>query len=279
MKKISKLSFIVLLTIISCLIFVACTRENDNEQGVETKNLLKTNNFSRLATTACDIVGPLVINNGTYTYNYTNNTNNTEITWTATPTSAATIISGQGTSTISIVFYSNCTLSAYGKKGNDDCQKTITITKSSTAANGNLCYCFPLFANHFYDVPVNVGGAYVKNSIFFEDRGCGFNWSTVSSVKIQIGGSYGVGSNSTSVPNINTMGQGGGMSNNINWTTTPSGFRNIKIRTHLNASNITPGFLMNNTLGPYGGWATIKFNNGCPDKLLYLNDDMELSPI
>lgn len=273
MKNLKFNLFFTFLVIVSSLLILSCSKE---EEQTQENNITTNKTASRLASTSCDIVGSLNVSTGTYTYTYTGDSGNTNINWTITPSSAANILSGQGTSTITITFNSSCTMSAYGTGGSGGaCEDIISITKSN--GSGSDCSCTPVFANEFYNVPVS-GGGNVENAIYFGNRTtCTFDWSTVSSVKIQIGGVFGVGSNSLSVPNINTMGQTGGMANNSNWTTTPSGFRNIKIRTHLNSSNVTPGFLRNNTLGPYGGWVTIYRNNGCPNIFLYLNDDSEFS--
>lgn len=274
MKNIKNYFILTLVAFTSSAIFFACSSDNELIQEKGSSSKIVTSN--KLASTICDIVGPLNVSTETYTYTYTNDSNNTNVNWTITPSSAAVIHSGQGTSTITITFNSSCTLSAYGTGGTGGaCEDIISITKSGGI--DSECLCTPVFANEFYNVPVSDGG-YIENSIYFENRTtCTFDWSTVSSVKIQIGGVFGIGSNSLSVPNINTMGQTGGMANNSNWTTTPSGFRNIKIRTHLNSSNVDPGFLRNNTLGGQPGWATIKFNSGCPDITLCLNDDPEFS--
>lgn len=273
MKNLKFNSFLTLFVLATSLLIVSCSKE---EEQTKENNITTNKTANKLASTSCDIVGSLNVSTGTYTYTYTGDSGNTNINWTITPSSAANILSGQGTSTITITFNSSCTMSAYGTGGTGGaCEDIISITRSNIIIDP--CACTPIFANEFYNVPVSGSGP-IENAIYFTNRTtCAFNWSTVSSVKIQIGGVFGVGSNSLSVPNINTMGQTGGMANNSNWTTTPSGFRNIKIRTHLNSSNVDPGFLRNNTLGSQPGWATIKFNNGCPDKILYLNDDPEFS--
>jgi hypothetical protein len=297
MKNLKNYFILALITLTSSAIFFACSSDNEQLQEskssskvISTKKLAQTTQTSNLAQTTCDITGTTVVSSGnavvtvgsSATYSYVNNTGTaTNIVWTISPNPAGSATITSNGLTVTVTYLANFisgTLSAAGSGGTaQTCNTILNITKSGSI--GNDCSCTPIFANEFYNVPTSGGGP-VENAIYFANRTtCAFDWITVSSVKIQIGGVFGVGSNSSSVPNINTMGQTGGMANNSNWTTTPSGFRNIKIRTHLNASNVDPGFLRNNTLGGLGGWATITFNNGCPDVILYLNDDQELSPI
>lgn len=277
MKNLKNYLVVALILLISSTTFTSCT--NESELQTKQESITSTKRLNYAAYTTCTISGPVNVNKGAYTYTYNNAENLPNISWVITPESAAVIISGDHTNTVQIIFNDNCSIQALGTGGNDKCDETIQVTKSPNAANGDLCSYTPFFANEFYNYPVS-GGGYIENAFYFGNRTIvPFDWSTVSSVKIQIGGVFGVGSNSLSVPNINTM-TGTGMPNGdatTNWQTTPSGFRNIKIRTHNNNSNIDPGFLRNNTLGTYPGWATIKFNNGCPDKLLYLNDDPDFS--
>jgi len=278
MKKLKFYLIIALTITMSSTIFTACTSEN--EALTKQESLSKSNNSNELMSTICSIVGPLNVNNGSYSYTYTSNEAHTNINWVFTPTTAVSIISGNGTNTINVIFHGSCTIKATGTgSGVDGCEETITVTKSSSAIDGDLCFNTPKFTRVYWDYPNPYTGGPIINAFQFENRQVAFDWSTVSSVKIQIGGTFDVGSNSTSVPNINFFGtpNTGNWANTANWTSVSSGFRNIKIWTHTNATNIAPPYLKQNTLYNQPAWATIKFNNGCPDKLLYLNDEEDYS--
>lgn len=135
--KFQLMLMLILLTSIST--FLSCS----NDEVQLNENTQNKNTTSRIATTSCDITGSLIVGTGTYTYTYTSNTNNVNVNWTATPSTGVTI-SGQGTTTVTITFnstFNGCTLSAYGTGGNDDCQKTITISKSGGGNGGGDCAC------------------------------------------------------------------------------------------------------------------------------------------
>ncbi len=296
MKNLKNYCFIVLFALSVSVVFFACSNESEQANGVAGSSVEINKNItakpSSIQSSDCDIQGETVISDGNavvnagsvayYNYSFYNNNGalaNLGWSFTEFPAGSAVMVSN-GTS-VTITYYSNfesATLTAYGTGVTGlNCDSDLKIKK---APSNPLCEsCTPFFANELYDTS-ETGPSPVQNAIYFGERSCcNFSWSNVSSVHIQIGGVYGVGSNASEMPNINTMGQTGGFANNSNWTTTPSGFKNIKIRTHLNGSDVDPGFLRNNTLTMYGGWATIKFNDGRPDVILYLNDDDAFSPI
>jgi hypothetical protein len=297
MKKLKNYGVAILLASSLGVMFFACSSESEplkDFAGASVENNKNsTAKSSSIQSTDCDITGATVINDGnavvnpgsydTYTYSYYNNNGSAaSVSWridSIIPAQSASILA-DGLS-VKVTYNSNfekAILIAEGIGGTGRrCDSDLKIVKRSGQTGCQTCT--PFFANEFYDTSETVPGP-VKNGIYFGQRkSCSFNWSSVSSVQIQIGGVYGVGSNASNMPNINTMGQTGGFTDNSNWTTTPSGFRNIKIRTHLDSSNVDPGFLINNTLAGRGGWVTLKFKNNCPDVLLYLNDDDVLSPI
>jgi outer membrane biogenesis lipoprotein LolB len=127
MKKLKFNSFIAFLTIVTSILILSCSKEEDKTQE---KNITTDNNQTH--STNCDILGSLNVGSGTYTYTYTGDSGNTNINWTITPSSAANIISGQGTSTITITFNSSCSMSAFGSGGiGGICEDIKSITKNN----------------------------------------------------------------------------------------------------------------------------------------------------
>lgn len=300
MKKMKNNLRLILLAITTSIALFSCSNESLIEETNENTN-------SKLASaleTCCGFSGPLVspldcgsatnqtvtlvAQSGNTQFSYINTIGQTaSANWNlnATPAGSATINGSSttvsGVTTVTFVYnssFESATLTAINSGGTSlTCESQLNIVKAEVPTPD--CSCTPIFANEFYNYP-NDGMGNIENALFFTDRStCDFDWSNVDTVTIQVGGVYGVGSNSMSLPNIYTMGQTGGMANNPNWETvvSPTNYRNIKIRRHKNSSNVDPGFLRNNTLGSHPAWATIKFKNGCPDVLLYLNDDPDFS--
>lgn len=298
MKKLKNYARLTLATILTSIALFSCSNENLVEETDKNTN----SKSARVLATCCGFSGPLVstlncesginqtatllTHSGNTTFSYINTTGQTGLanwTLTANPAGSATINGSTttvtGSTTVTFQYNSNfvsATLSAINADGTSlTCESELDIVKTEFPTPD--CSCTPVFANEFYNYP-NDGMGNIENTLFFTNRStCVFDWSNVDTVTIQVGGVYGVGSNSMSLPNINTMGQTGGMSNTTNWETINSNYRNIKIRKHRNSSNVDPGFLRNNTLGNQPAWATIKFKSGCPDVLLYLNDDPDFS--
>jgi hypothetical protein len=127
MKKLKFNSFIAFLTIGTILLILSCSKDEEKApQSIITTGNNQTNS------TSCDILGSLNVGSGTYTYTYTGNSVKTNINWTITPSSAANIISGQGTATITITFNSSCRMSAFGSGGTGGiCEDIKSITKNN----------------------------------------------------------------------------------------------------------------------------------------------------
>jgi hypothetical protein len=303
MKKLKIYFGLTLITLFTSIIFSACSHENSIEETKKTEN-------SQLArgilTTCCGFGGDLVSSmncnssaNQTatliYTYgstqfSYINTTGQVgSAVWAlvANPVGSATFSNGltsiSSTGNVTFNYTSNfisATVTATFKRPSNvtsgplDCASQLNIIKSSNPIVN--CDCEPILTNTFYDVPVGSDPSYpnnVINSIQFESS-CNFEWKDVSKVKFQIGTD--AGSNSLSVPNLNftNTGNDNNWCNNANWTSASSGFRNIKIYTHKNATNIAPPYLKSRfSWGMQCFRATISFNNGCPDKLIWINGE------
>lgn len=231
MKNLKFYSFITLLVIVASLFILSCSKDEEN---IQDNNIITNETTSRLASTTCDIVGPLNVSSGTYTYTYTDDSGNTNINWTITPSSAANILSGQGTSTITITFNSSCTISAYGTGGTGGaCEDIISITKSNGAC------CDPTF-DAFYICDGTPKG---KGAVVPFVNGC--DVSTISSIVWDLGGAKWVAgplagqSGGTMFPPFNQY------SKNIGYYQCQYGMFQIS--------------------------ATYNFNNGCPPKTYNLD--------
>jgi hypothetical protein len=265
MKNLKFNSFFTLLVLATSLLIVSCSKE---EEQTKENNITTNKTANKLASTACDIVGSLNVGTGTYTYTYTGDSGNTNINWTITPSSAANILSGQGTSTITITFNSSCTMSAYGTGGTAGaCEDIISITRCNIIVDP--CECLPVLKMGLINNNGSVSGS-TRGEFWFENSTtCNFDWSKVQSVKIQIGGLiFGEGTNSS--VRIN----GSSFNNWLNTATSPA-YKNMRILTNNNTSTIVPapgGLFVYPYWSPgtaIEGWATITFKNGCPTQTIY----------
>jgi hypothetical protein len=309
MKKFKNFLMIALVAFSLSTVFVACSKDNATgtnnvvnskmKLGMQSKTALGTGCsyindntpgvVTLTPTTLADLCSPnaqAIVSPGTTgSYKFIINDVLTSGQWSVYSGSGITFNGGSLTATgtsVTVNFAAGFTSGSIQVIGSDPTGQIYGPILNITKSNGtiDLCSCAPLFSRILFDAPNPYTGGPIKNSFQFENRSeCAFDWGTVESVKVQIGGTFGVGSNSISVPNINFFGvvSSGNWANNNNWTSINSGFRNMKTWTHKNSSNVAPPYLMNNTMYNQPAWATIKFRNGCPDKVLYLNDDQEYS--
>jgi|SRR5690606_27646376 len=180
MKKILKLTILTFLLILS----FSCEKD-DSELNIEStinqEKIIDSNVNSRVVRTECEVMGNTSACAGqTFTYTYTSDISNPNITWSWT--SGISIISGQGTNTATFQFnsgFSAGSISAIGV-GSETCSDTIDIICGGGNGNNN-CSCPNLsLACYAYPAPI---GTYPPDWRFRINDGLGVpsgwtaNWS------------------------------------------------------------------------------------------------------
>ena len=127
MKKIGKL-----VLMMSLIVFSSCSTDEivPNNEVIESETL-------ETKTTTCNIVGNTsAVAGTTVTYTYTSNFTPNNVTWTIT-SGGISILSGQGTTTVTVRFSSNFSggvINALGSGANNiSCSENLTISCNGTA--------------------------------------------------------------------------------------------------------------------------------------------------
>jgi|TARA_B110000037_G_C17001313_1_gene457347 hypothetical protein len=142
MKKILKLTTIALLLIFS----ISC--ENDDselniESTIEQEKIVESNLKSKFFKTNCEVTGSKSACSGqTFTYTYTSDIQNPNITWNSSPAGAISLISQSGNSA-TFQFNSGFTIgfiSAIGV-GSETCSDTIKVVCGNGDVGNDTCAC------------------------------------------------------------------------------------------------------------------------------------------
>lgn len=281
MKNLKKYIVFTLILLSTSALFFACSNENEAVDYKKVDNPSVTAaSTERTGAMTCYISGPTVTNPNTdnalstvnagsvTTYQYNSTPTASNIEWNIVSGSGISIIGSATNATVTIAFSSDFNGGSIQAVGTDSsgqyCAPIIPIIKS----NDSGCSCLPLLKMRFINNNGTIAGS-TRGEFWFESAtACNFNWSNVSNIKLQLGGEFGVGSNSTVVINTNTY-------NNWTNTATSPAFKNMRILTNNNTtSNVpAPGGLFNCPNWIPGssieGWATITYKNGCPSQTIY----------
>jgi len=278
-------------TLFACLLFFSCSNDNTNIDNQGAENSIAKANFTKPSgicgyiqdadpnivtlspATLLNLCGPdaeAFINEATSTnYKFISNGLLTAGNWQVL-TGDITFNGGSKTasgSAVTLLFSSCFTTGTIRVDGLDSTgQGTGPILKITKNGYVN-CGALPVLKMKYIN---NNGGIALstKGEFWFESpTSCEYDWSTISSITLQLGGTYfGNGSNSNVAIGILSY------NNWLNTASSPS-YKNIRVLTNNNTTSPVPApgglFTYPNHPGAaIEGWATITFNNGCPTQTI-----------